>query len=103
MTPSQDILKPLDNNDNRSGVMKLAPIVKMDTNIVMSNDSINVNQIDILPAEVHTVNYRKCLEFFFSLKEMLFVLFGVKLVFSWIYFVGVINIIGSCGFYHKFL
>lgn len=57
MTPSQDILKPLDNNDNRSGVMKLAPIVKMDTNIVMSNVSINVNQIDILPAEVHTYMY----------------------------------------------
>lgn len=37
--------------------MKLAPIVKMDTNIVMSNDSINVNQIDILPAEVHTYMY----------------------------------------------
>lgn len=30
---------------------------KMDTNIVMSNDSINVNQIDILPAEVHTYMY----------------------------------------------
>lgn len=57
MTQSENTLKPLDNNDNRSGVMKLAPIVKMDTNIVMSNDSINVNQIDILPAEVHTYMY----------------------------------------------
>lgn len=56
MTPSQDILKPLDNNDNRICVMKLAPIVKMDTNLVMSNVSINVNQIDTLPA-VHTYMY----------------------------------------------
>lgn len=57
MTQSKDILKPSDNNDNRSCVMKLALIVKMDTNLVMSNDSINVNQIDILPAEVHTYMY----------------------------------------------
>lgn len=65
MTPSQDILKPLDNNDNRSGVMKLAPIVKMDTNIVMSNGSINVNQIDILPAEVWWSIIENVWSFFF--------------------------------------